>query len=141
MYKDVIDLAKYIISKCISDGHPISNLQLQKILYYIQREFLRANNKAFPNVIEAWQFGPVVPDAYYFFCGSGSLPIILPYNGETPNCETKEVIDNIINEKRMLDPWRMVADTHKINGAWDRVYQNGKGDKQPIPDELIKVYG
>ena len=35
-----MDLAKYIVSKCYYDGCPISNLQLQKILYYIQKEFL-----------------------------------------------------------------------------------------------------
>ena len=32
------DIANYIISKCENDGAPISNLQLQKILYYVQRE-------------------------------------------------------------------------------------------------------
>ena len=36
-----LDLSKYIISKCVRDGHPISNLQLQKILYYIQVYFLK----------------------------------------------------------------------------------------------------
>ena len=30
----VLELAKYIVVKCINDRHPISNLQLQKILYY-----------------------------------------------------------------------------------------------------------
>ena len=40
MYK-AIDLSKYIVSKCVRDNIPISNLQLQKILYYIQKEFLR----------------------------------------------------------------------------------------------------
>ena len=31
-----MDIAKYIIDKCIDDEMPISNLQLQKILYYLQ---------------------------------------------------------------------------------------------------------
>lgn len=30
-----LDMAKYIIDKCTKDRSPISNLQLQKILYYI----------------------------------------------------------------------------------------------------------
>ena len=34
-----LDVSKYIVSKCTRDGHPISNLQLQKILYYVQRAF------------------------------------------------------------------------------------------------------
>ena len=42
-----LDFAKYIVKKCIDDGHPISNLQLQKILYYIQKDFLRRGDIAF----------------------------------------------------------------------------------------------
>ena len=59
-----LNVAKYIIDKCTRENYPISNLQLQKILYYIQREFLQRGPKAFPEEIEAWQFGPVVPEVY-----------------------------------------------------------------------------
>lgn len=34
-----LEIAKYVVNKCTVDRHPISNLQLQKILYYIQRSF------------------------------------------------------------------------------------------------------
>ena len=34
-----LTIAKYIIDKCTEENSPISNLQLQKILYYIQSEF------------------------------------------------------------------------------------------------------
>lgn len=40
-----IKLARYIINKCAEDEHPITNLQLQKILYYVQREYLRKHNE------------------------------------------------------------------------------------------------
>lgn len=39
MYK-ALDISNYIINKCIDDNIPISNMQLQKILYCIQRECL-----------------------------------------------------------------------------------------------------
>ena len=61
MYK-ALELAKYVVSKCIQDDNPISNLQLQKILFYIQRDYLQNENRAaFADEIEAWRFGPVVP--------------------------------------------------------------------------------
>ena len=72
-----IDLSKYIVLKCIQDEHPISNLQLQKILYYIQKDFLSRDDLAFSDSIEAWQFGPVVPNVYYYYCGYGAMPISL----------------------------------------------------------------
>ena len=72
-----VDLSKYIVTKCAVDDCPISNLQLQKILYYIQKYFLKHDSIAFYDDIEAWQFGPVVPSSYYRFCGFGAMPIDL----------------------------------------------------------------
>ena len=66
-----IDLSKYIVSKCINDGYPISNLQFRKILYYIQKDFLSRDDLAFSDGIEAWQFGPVVPNVYYIIVDMG----------------------------------------------------------------------
>lgn len=42
MYK-ALDISKYIINKCVNDEKYISNLQLQKILYFIQKEFLKTH--------------------------------------------------------------------------------------------------
>ena len=47
MSYNAIDLARYIISKCSKEQCPISNLQLQKILYYIQVEWLSKNNEPY----------------------------------------------------------------------------------------------
>ena len=47
-----LDLAKYIVTKCVKDNCAISNLQLQKILYFIQRDFLRCDKPAFSDAIE-----------------------------------------------------------------------------------------
>jgi hypothetical protein len=30
-----------------------------------------------------------------------------------------------------------VNDTHKVNGAWDKIYKNGEGDRRCIPIDLI----
>ena len=138
---DALELSKYIIAKCVIDEQPISNLQLQKILYYIQKHFVQADGIAFGDDIEAWRFGPVVPNAYYYFCGSGALPIILPYKGKRPEAYDKAAIDAIVEEKRALNPWEMVQDTHKKGGAWDRIYNGGLGAGRIIPIQLIKDYG
>lgn len=65
MYQ-AIDLANYIVSKCIKDDKPINNLQLQAILYYIQKRFLQVNGSpAFKDNIEARHFGPCISNIYY----------------------------------------------------------------------------
>ena len=62
MENKALDVAKYMVTKCVQDKCPISNLQVQKILYFIQKDFLQNGSEAFSDDIEAWQFGPVVPE-------------------------------------------------------------------------------
>lgn len=139
MYR-ALDLAKYIVTKCINDGKPISNLQLQKILYYIQQEFLNTHNRAaFSDEIQAWQFGPVVPNVYYHFCGFGSMKITRNFEEfSIENARDRSLIDEIVENKRELPPWELVRETHKKNGAWDKVYQGGIGNHKVIPIDIIK---
>ena len=140
MYK-ALDLSKYIVSKCIEDGQPISNLQLQKILYYIQKDFLQRNEIAFSDDIEAWQFGPVVPNVYYHYCGYGAMPISITKEAFSILSSDVSYIDEIVEEKRVLDPWEMVAETHKEDGAWAKIYRKGLGNRCVIPTDLIKAVG
>jgi len=138
---DAIELAKYIVSKCIDDDKPISNLQLQKILFYIQKDFIKRGKLAFPDDIEAWQFGPVVPDVYYHYCGHGATPIFYKYEETNVELNDKNRIDSIIEDKRELNPWEMVQETHKSGGAWDIIYKDGQGNRNIIPTDLIKRFG
>lgn len=140
MYK-AIDLAKYIVSKCIGEKCPISNLQLQKILYYIQRDFLRRDEVAFEDAIEAWQFGPVVPKVYYYYSGFGAMPISFVREDHEVLYNDKQNIDAIVETKRKLHPWDMVRDTHQPNGAWAQTYKDGSGNRQVIKRSLIKELG
>ena len=142
----VLELAKYIVSKCIGDKCQISNLQLQKILYYIQREFLqKVGRPAFTESIEAWPFGPVVPEVYYYFCGAGAMPISLCPEPTKEILSMPEeyiqIIDSIIESKRKLNPWDMVSETHKPGGAWYSVYRGGYGNRSTISRKQIRELG
>lgn len=133
---NALDLAKYIITKCMEDGCPITNMQLQKIMYCIQKEYLKRGEKAFASRIEAWKFGPAIPDVYYHFCGFGSMPILMEYDDSID--ENEKYVDPIVVRLRRLSPWDLVSITHKKNGAWDRIYDDGRGCRKTIPVDLIK---
>ena len=59
-------IAEYILCLADLNGDTITNLKLQKLLYYAQAWFLVNNNnqRLFSDEIEAWQYGPVVPAVY-----------------------------------------------------------------------------
>lgn len=135
-----LEISRYIINKCTSEKKYISNLQLQKILYYIQRYYLKKKNiPLFKEQFQAWQFGPVIPQVYYEYCGSGAMPIFERYEVDIDE-DVRKDIDPIIEKKRKMKPWQLVEETHKNGGAWDNVYRQGVGNKCIIPNEFIERY-
>ena len=71
-----IDIARYIIKYSNEKEYRVSNLKLQKLLYFVQAYFLISLDKpAFSERIEAWSFGPVVPVVYREFKKYGSADI------------------------------------------------------------------
>ena len=47
------------------------------------------------------------------------------------------LIDRIVEEKRVLDPWQLVEETHKPGGAWYKIYSDNERNDKIIPEELI----
>ena len=77
----VLDVCRHVINYSNEHDYGISNLKLQKVLYFIQAYFLtkkKDHTPCFDEKIEAWDFGPVVPEAYHEYkqYGSGDIPTI-----------------------------------------------------------------
>ena len=117
-------IAKYIIMRCNKLNKTISNLKLQKILYFVQAEFLVARNvPCFSNTIEAWDFGPVVPDVYHRYKVYGSANI--PFNNQDEEFpfsdEEKALIDGIVDECAKYPASVLVEITHR-QAPWRDAY-------------------
>ena len=143
MSYNAIDLARYIISKCSKEHCSISNLQLQKILYYIQVEWLSKNNEPlFNNDICAWQFGPVVPDVYYLYNGYGASKILSQYDknmidieGHTDNVpiHNQKYEDNdVLSMYRALTVADYIREKTDLNPGL--IKSSGRGDYVPVAD-------
>lgn len=135
------EIAKYIITKCNEEGSPINNMQLQNILYCLQREYLKMRKTPlFNDDFEAWKFGVVVPSVYYKYCGHGAMAIYMRYDTAIEPQE-KEIIDRMVRKKRALPIWDLTQDTQGERKAWHMIYDNGSGDHRVIPKELIRNRG
>ena len=69
MPKDIcspLDMAKWFINRVDREsGESITNLKLQKLLYFAQSYYLANYNKQFFNEeMQAWAHGPVVRECY-----------------------------------------------------------------------------
>ena len=57
------DVARYMVNLCIEEKSPVSNLQVQKILYFCQQEYyVKTGTPLFDDDFQAWQYGPVIRD-------------------------------------------------------------------------------
>ena len=98
------DLARYIVHKCVDDGYPVTNLQLQKILYLLEAGGYSRTGARF----ETWAFGPCVPEIYYNYAYYGAMPISDKI-GDAPEIDAvdKIAIDILIENTRTMLPWEL----------------------------------
>lgn len=81
MSYNVLDVCRHVINYSNKQDSGISNLKLQKVLYFIQAYFLvqkKDHSPCFNEKIIAWDFGPIVLEAYneYKQYGNGDIPTI-----------------------------------------------------------------
>ncbi|HOX41197.1 MAG TPA: DUF4065 domain-containing protein [bacterium] len=70
------DVANFFIALANETGDIITNLKLQKLVYYAQAWYLANYKKPlFDEDFEAWIHGPVIPDLYHKYKSFGYSPI------------------------------------------------------------------
>lgn len=123
---DVLDICRYTINYSNGKSYGVSNLKLQKLLYFIQAYFLISKDPSTPcfdDEIEAWDFGPVVPAAYHEYkeYGSSNIPTITSYY---------EIIDNPWDAKKLEydDSNILSVDKEDINAVIDMMSEYSATD-------------
>ena len=133
-------VAEYILAKYAEKDVSLSNLKLQKILYFLQAEFLvRTEKPLFLDAILAWDIGPVVPSVYkkYRIFGGADIPY-RPQNRQFPfSRKEKAVIDEIVFSTLDYSASQLTEMTmhQKI---WLDAYENAVGTE--ISTEKIKNF-
>lgn len=138
---DVETIAGYVVDKCIKMNRPITNTQLQRMLFFIQKWYLKHGTIAFDADFVAQPCGPICLPAYYKYSGYGAMEIDMPEtNTENIDKEDAKIIDEIIEEKLALSPFpfALSKEVCKKGGAWDYIYSSGTGRNNIIPKEMIK---
>ncbi|QRN40601.1 MAG: DUF4065 domain-containing protein [Neisseriaceae bacterium] len=113
------EVADYFLSLCDQEdsGDLISNLKIQKLVYYAQGFSLAINNRPlFKEEIRAWKHGPVVKELYdkYRKYGSGALPTDdLNINHNNFSEEDKKLLDDVYDVYGQFSAWKLRNMTHE----------------------------
>lgn len=120
---DVNLLAKYIINTCIEDDYPITNTQLQYLLFRIQISAILKGKLAFRENFEVWAFNIVVPYIWYEYAINIRDRIVIFEKTTSPfkkGDKFQPIVDKIIRRYRRFDPtadtiWRYFKSLNEEN--------------------------
>lgn len=155
MTYSALTIAGYVVNRSNDIGYAISNLKLQKLLYFIQAEFLmRTGHVCFNDEIQAWDFGPVVPGVYeaYRIYGGANIPKGSSFAADEKILpEDRKIIDTVVKDfapysaatlveiTHQQDPWRdaysrdnhNLITTQAISNYYNSIcWMNGSGIKE-----------
>lgn len=126
-----MQITSEIMRQCNLMQIKITNLRLQKILYYIQiQSFKSINSPAFDDEIEAWRHGPVVRDVYNEYMRYIAFPIDFDdpeviKNRAPIDKKTISIIHYIICLAKEYSAWEL-ANRTKQTKPWNDSYIYGK---------------
>ena len=149
---DAREVANFVLDQCSASGREISNLSLQKIVYFCHSWSLAILGRPlFREQFEAWPLGPVMPYLYREFRDFGDRPItaramkLNKSNGLKSvaeyafSADVMDLLKQTTETYSKLTPFQLVELTHAANGPWEQVWHHNKkiNAGMRIADELI----
>ena len=138
---DVLTVADAILKIAKAQGKSLTPMQLVKLTYIAHGWSLGLRGRdLFANRIEAWQYGPVIPDLYHATKSYGRSPIPLSAVGEVNDVAVSRddyaFLTDVFNKYGHLDGIALSYLTHRAGTPWTQVYDS-RFRSIEIPDELI----
>ncbi len=122
------DVARYFLAKQDADaGEVITNMKLQKLLYYAQGFHLAMRDKPlFNERVKAWEHGPVVPQVWHEYKEYEAQPLPEPSHDEVDLDEqTRAFLDEVYAVYGQFSAWRLRELSHQ-EPPWIEAF-NGSG--------------
>ena len=122
-----------------NDGEGLTNLKLQKLVYYAQGFHLAIFGVSlFDENIEAWTYGPVVPDLYQVYKHYGKTPVPLAddFTFDVLSKDEFDLIEEVYRVFGQYSAWQLRDMTHE-----ELPWVNHEQNAEEIPQtELIEYF-
>ncbi|AZV00322.1 Panacea domain-containing protein [Paracoccus sulfuroxidans] len=135
---DARQIANWFVQRAQKDGRELTIMQLLKLVYIAYGwHFEMRKSKLFPNRIEAWQHGPVIPDVYRSFRRQG---IIAKSVVDADKANFGDRYDHFLEEIYKIygdmGAFQLSEKTHEPGGPWDLAVKR-HGLFSPLSDQDI----
>ncbi|MFT4042334.1 MAG: DUF4065 domain-containing protein [Gordonia sp. (in: high G+C Gram-positive bacteria)] len=137
------DIARWFVAWAENLDAEVSNLKLQKLLYYAHGHHLGATGEPlFTEGIQAWAHGPVVVDVYHEYKKYGKGPIDpdielgCDFNWDD-FAEVADLLVKVWDRYGSLAAWALRERTHR-EAPWKDAFDGSRDAR--ISDEAIRAY-
>jgi uncharacterized phage-associated protein len=149
-----LSVANAFIERANREGVPISNMKLQKLMYFAHGHNLGLRGMPLVDEApEAWEYGPVFPSIYHTFKAYGSQPILAPgmliewesgrlVQVPAPPIDDpmdQQMIDAVWNGYKDRTPIQLSNMSHVDGGPWQKAREKGYRNAD-ISDEVLMDY-
>lgn len=139
--------ARTMIGRASTKGLAITNLKIQKLLYFAHGLMLSLYGRGLVNEnFQAWKYGPVVESLYHAlkFFGPSTIPpssVFITHWEQIPNNDDEAIfaIDSVLDQLGNCSGGRLIDLSHDKNGPWYSVYHD-KTKNIEIENDAIKAY-
>jgi uncharacterized phage-associated protein len=134
-------VANRLLDLAARDGKKIDPLQMQKLLYLVEGwSLVITGTSMFREPIEAWDYGPVVPEIYYALRAYGDRPIVtrlveIDEDGEPAEATAhfsaadEDVIGTVWASYGHWSGPELIKLTHEEHSPWHRAYYNNRDER------------
>lgn len=135
---DARQIANWFVARAAQDGRLLSIMALLKLVYIAHGWHLQMRRSPlFANKIEAWKYGPVIPDVYNAFRQQGvNVREGVSAPGAQLAASDVHLLEEIYRIYGSLPATRLSDLTHEPGSPWDTATKRW-GWFAPIPNELI----
>ena len=137
-------VANYFLQKAMDEGKEMDILQIVKLVYLAHGWCLGFLDRPLipPGRIQAWKYGPVLPEIYWIFRPQGVVMHDFardlkgkPYQADM-DAEQTQIADDVYRTYHPLSPIRLSYLTHAKGTPWAQT----PGHYTTIPEETIRTY-
>jgi uncharacterized phage-associated protein len=130
-YGDSRNIANWFIRRAKRDGgRTLTNMQLQKLVYFAHGWQLALHKHPLVREeVEAWEFGPVIPELYRSLMRWGADPVRQEIPGAPPEVlepDAENVLEQIYEAYAHYPASVLSALTHRSGTPWAKVFNPGK---------------
>lgn len=131
-----IYVANWLIKKIAESGDLVTNLKIQKLLYYSEAWSQVINDKELiDGEFQAWTHGPAVPEVYHKFKSSGSNPLPIPDEFIKLSPDEENILNQVLDSYGQL-PEKTLENMIHSEDPW--VHARDGYDPEEYCEKIIK---